>query len=128
MVLLFYETRKKMFNPEKSRKRGMSGIKLCSRIMERDEEEGTRRTGEPRKTGEKNYAKWGIYKAEDYSRSSINSISAFLVGSSVNLTLLTKEHRGNGLYLQMVRGTECSLMVDVICPQKSPIGTTRHPA
>lgn len=93
-----------MFDPEKSWKRGMTGIKLYSGIMERDEEEGTRRTGESRKTGEKSYAKWGVYKAEGHGRSSINSVSAFLVGSSVNLALLTKELSGNGIYLQMVRG------------------------
>lgn len=71
---IFCETRKSMFAPEMSWKSGMSGMKLCSEFIEREEEEGAKRIGQSRKTGEKNYAKWSIHKADGYGRCSINSL------------------------------------------------------
>lgn len=39
--------------------------------------------------------------------SSVQTLSASLVGSSVNLTLLTVDLNGSGFYLQVISGPEC---------------------
>lgn len=73
-----------------------------------------------------NYAKWSVCIKQKDMISSVQTLSASLVGSSVNLTLLTVDLNGSGFYLQVISGAECQLIVDVTYTQKSPAGAAGH--